>query len=232
MGAFADIARGLSDLLRPALWGVAAKAVLLTLGLLVAVFWAGAWALGVGHDMALSLPLLGVVDVGGAAGVLWVLAALALGALLVTPVAALFIGFLLDDVADAVEARSYPDLPPARAVPATRQIGAALRLLVLMLLANALGLFVWMLATPVAPIYFLLANGWLIGREYFDLVACRRLDDHAAQALRRANRLSSLVVGAGVAAAMAVPLLNLLAPLAGVAAITHQVHRLQGRNPV
>lgn len=231
MGALLDIGRGLADLLRPALWGVALKAVLLTLALLIAAFWAGAWALGVGRDMTLALPLLGVVEIGGAAGILWVLGALALGTLLVTPVAALFVGFLLDDVADAVEARSYPDLPPARPVPALRQVAGALRLLLLMLVANILGLFVWLLAAPVAPFYFLLANGWLIGREYFELVACRRMAPGAATSLRRANRWDGIVVGACVAAAMAVPLVNLLAPLAGVAAVTHQFHRLQGRSP-
>ncbi|MFN3613295.1 MAG: EI24 domain-containing protein [Rubrimonas sp.] len=228
MGAALDIARGLSDLMRPALWGVAIKAVLLTLALLVAAFWGGAWALGVGQDMSLSLPLLGVVEMGGAAGVLWLLGALAIGTLLITPVAALFIGFLLDEVADAVEARSYPGLPPARPAPAWRQVGAALRLLALMLLANFAGLFVWLLATPLAPLYFLIANGWLIGREYFELVASRRLDPTTAGALRRAHRWSNLAVGACVAAAMAIPVLNLIAPLAGVAAVTHQFHRIRG----
>jgi len=222
-----DILRALGDLRSPAMWGVALKAVALTLALLAGAFALAGWALGIGGDLSLTLPWIGQVGVGGGVtGVLWALAALALSAFLMAPVAALFIGFLLDDVVDAVEARDYPALAPAPGVPMLRQMAASLNLLGLMLAANAFGLIVWLLAPPVAPLLFIALNGWLIGREYFETVALRRMDAASARRLRRAHRLAAFGLGVGVALVMSVPLLGLLAPLLGVAAATHLYHRV------
>ena len=224
-----DVVRAVADRRDPRLWGVALKAILLTLALLGLAFGGGAWALGVGSDLSFTLPWIGEVGVGGGAtGALWVVAALVGSMVLTPPVAALFIGVMLDEVVDAVEARSYPGLAPARPVPWLRQIGAATNLLLMMLVANAFGLVVWLLFPPGAPFLFLLINGWLIGREYFELVAFRRLDARQAKALRRSRILSATAIGAAVAAALAVPLLNLIAPLIGVAAATHLFHRFAG----
>jgi uncharacterized protein involved in cysteine biosynthesis len=222
-----DILRAIADLRDPRLWGVVAKAIALTLILLAAAFGGGAWALGVGSDLSFTLPWIGDVSVGGGAtGLLWALAAIAASLFLTPPVAALFVGFLLDDVVDAVEARSYPALSRATPVPWLKQMGAALNLLALMIVANLIGLIFWALFPPVAPFLFLAMNGWLIGREYFELVAFRRVDASRARALRRANGLSATLIGAAVAAALAIPVVNLIAPLLGVAAATHLFHRV------
>lgn len=222
-----DILRALGDLRSPALWGVAVKAVALTLALLAGAFALAGWALGIGSDLSVTLPWIGEVGVGGGVtGALWALAALALSAFLMAPVAALFIGFLLDDVVDAVEARHYPALPRAPGVPMLRQLGAALKLLGLMLVGNGFGLMVWIVFPPAAPFVFLAVNGWLIGREYFETVALRRLDAAAARRLRRAHRMAAFGVGLGVALVMSVPLMGLIAPLLGVAAATHLYHRI------
>jgi uncharacterized protein involved in cysteine biosynthesis len=222
-----DVARALADLRDRRLWGVAAAAVALTLALLAAVFTAAAWALGVGSDLSFTLPWIGVVEIGGGAtGALWTLAALVASLFLTPPVAALFIGMMLDWVVDAVESRNYRGLPPARPVPWLRQMGAAANLLGLMILANLAGLVLWILLPPAAPFVFLAINGWLIGREYFELVAYRRVDPATARALRKKNGLTTTALGAAIAAALAIPVLNLLAPLLGVAAITHMFHRV------
>ena len=222
-----DILRALGDLRSPAMWSVALKAVALTLTLLAGAFALAGWALGIGSDLSFTLPWIGEVGVGGGVtGALWALAALALSAFLMAPVAALFIGFLLDDVVDAVEARDYPALPRAPGVPILRQLGASLKLLGLMLVGNGAGLIMWLLAPPAAPFVFLGVNGWLIGREYFETVALRRMDAAAAKRLRRSHRLAAFGVGLGVALVMSVPLLGLIAPLLGVAAATHLYHRV------
>ena len=220
-----DLARAVADLRDPRLWGVVVKSMLLTLGLL-AVGFAGLGALLGVDDLVFDLPLLGVVDFGALGVFAYVVAAMFGSALLTPLVAALFIGLLLDDVVDAVEDRRYPDAGPARAVPALTQMGAATRLLLTMIAANLLGLLIYLIAAPLAPVTFLLINGYLIGREYFETVALRRVDGRAAKALRRRNRLASTVIGAAVAGLLAVPLANLVAPLLGVAAATHLFHRV------
>lgn len=223
--ALTAILRALRDLGDARLWGVALKAVVVTLVLLGLAFWAGGWALGVGEGLGVALPWSeGFTAPGGLTIALWIAGALVVSTFLTPPVAALFVGLLLDDVVDAVEARRYPDAPPAAAVPVLRQMGAALNLLALMLLANGFGLLVWLLAAPVAPFYFIATNGYLIGREYFELVASRRMSPDAARKERRRLRLSVWAIGAATAAALTVPIVNLLAPLLGVAAATHLHH--------
>jgi uncharacterized protein involved in cysteine biosynthesis len=221
-----DVARALDELRDPAFWGVAAKSVGLTAGLLVASFWGFGWLLGVGEDWSFTLPWIGAVAVGGGVGtVLWVVLASVASAVLMLPVAAVFIGVFLDAIVDAVERRNYPLLPPATPVPVAAQLRAAASLFAMMLALNVLGLAIWALLPPLAPAAFVALNGWLIGREYFETVALRRMDANAARTLRRRWRWSALGVGALVAAALALPLANLFAPLLGVAAMTHLVHR-------
>ena len=62
---------------------------------------------------------------------------------------------------------------------------------------------------------------WAIGRGLFVPVAMRRLDRRDALSLYRAARPVILVQGAILAAAAYVPVLNLLIPVAGVAAMAH-----------
>ncbi|MGF1658944.1 MAG: EI24 domain-containing protein [Rubrimonas sp.] len=221
-----DLARALGELGHAAFWVVAAKAVGLTLALLAGAFALAGWALGVGEGFAIDLPFLDPVEIGGGVGgALFGAAALVASAFLMLPVAALFIGVFLDEIVDAVERRSYRDLPPARPVPLATQLRASLGLLGAMALGNTLALIVYLIAAPLAPFTFVAINGWLLGREYLETVALRRMDRAQAAALRRRWRLSAWGIGAAIAAALIVPIANLFAPLIGVAAATHLYHR-------
>jgi uncharacterized protein involved in cysteine biosynthesis len=223
-----DLAKALGELRDPRFWGVAAKAVALTVALLAASFWGFGQLLGVGADWSFTLPWIGQVNVGGEVGAtLFTLAAMAASAFLMLPVAALFIGVFLDEIVEAVERRGYPGLPPATPVPFVTQARAALSLFGAMLVANLLGLIVYLVAAPIAPAVFVALNGWLIGREYFETAALRRMPPAEAKAFRKRHALAVFGIGAVIAAALALPLANLLAPLLGVAAVTHLFHRLR-----
>jgi uncharacterized protein involved in cysteine biosynthesis len=64
-----------------------------------------------------------------------------------------------------------------------------------------------------------------LGYGLFDGVAQRRMSVDQSRRLRRKMRLPVLAVG-GVLAAMAlVPIMNLLVPILGTAAMTHLLHR-------
>ena len=100
---------------------------------------------------------------------------LVLSVVLMVPVAAAVVGFFLDDVAEAVEARHYPALPPARPLG----LGRAGRRRAALLRAGGRRRTWWrwsiyFAVPPLAPFVFWLVNGFLLGREYFQLVALRR----------------------------------------------------------
>jgi uncharacterized protein involved in cysteine biosynthesis len=73
---------------------------------------------------------------------------------------------------------------------------------------------------------FWLVNGYLLGREYFQLVAMRRLGAAGAANLRRHFGPRIWLAGVLMAVPLSVPVLNLIVPVIGVAVFTHQFHRL------
>jgi len=52
---------------------------------------------------------------------------------------------------------------------------------------------------PFFPIIFYSINGYLLGREYFELVALRRMEFSEANALRKKNSFQIFLVGLFVA---------------------------------
>ena len=133
----------------------------------------------------------------------------------------------LERVVDATEDRYYPSLPPPRPLPLTQSVPAALKLLGASLLLNLVALpayFVPLLNLPV----WLAVNGYLVGREYAELVASRRLAPATATRLRRDNRLVFWLAGAVIAFLLAVPILNLVAPVVGAAFMTMRFQRYCG----
>ena len=81
---------------------------------------------------------------------------------------------------------------------------------------------------PLAPFVFWLVNGFLLGREYFALVARRRLGPEAAAELGRRHAGRIWLAGTAMAVPLSVPVLNLVVPILGVAVFTHQFHRMAG----
>ena len=79
---------------------------------------------------------------------------------------------------------------------------------------------------PLAPFVFWLVNGFLLGREYFQLVAVRRMPVAEAAALRRRHAGRLWLAGVLMAVPLSVPVLNLVVPIVEVAVFTHQFHRL------
>ena len=70
-------------------------------------------------------------------------------------------------------------------------------------------------------------NAYLLGREYFELVALRRLKPISAQRLRRAHRLRLFTAGLLIAGLLTVPIVNLVAPLLSAAFMVHLVIALE-----
>lgn len=186
--------------------------------LAVVLLWAGA---------AWALPLLAV------SGMPWLdtlatmlgWAGVALLSWILFPgVASAGVAFFLEDVAAAVEARHFPNLAPARAPRLGEMAWATTRFLAVVVAVNLL-ILPFLFVPPVFPFVFYPANGYLLGREYFELVAARRIDDDEARALAKRYRWPLWAAGMIAAGMLTVPLLNLLAPVVATAAMVHLFHQ-------
>ncbi len=164
---------------------------------------------------------LGLFTVGLASKTAWVF-----WTYVMAPVALAIVGLFLETVIDAVEDRHYPQLAPVRHRSFFEQAGYALRFLGLMLIVSLLALILSLYSGVLAPAVFVGANGYLIAREYFETVALRRNDEPTVRRLMRKNMVVLWALGAGLALAMAVPYVNLLVPIIGIAAFAHLYHRL------
>lgn len=149
-----------------------------------------------------------------------------LSVFLMVPVASAFTGLFLEDVADAVEDRHYPGLPPAVPLSLGESLRQSVNFLGLVIAVNAGALFLYPFVGPGIPLVFWAINGFLLGREYFSLVALRRLPPGEVKAMRRRNRWTLWAAGTLMAAPLSVPCLNLVIPTLGVATFTHLYHRL------
>lgn len=166
-------------------------------------------------------------DIG--AGIALGIAALVLPILFFPALVTTIMGAMLDSVADAVEARHYPNLNWPRPQHWAEVVSGTLRFLALTVAVNllALPLYLLLLLTGLAVVLAITVNGYLLGREYFDVVAARRLDPKQAKLCFR-NNLGRLWLAGGLIALMfSVPLLNLVAPVVATAFMVHLFQSLR-----
>jgi len=154
------------------------------------------------------------------------LAALVLAWLLFPAMTMLILGFFLDGVVARVESRRYQQLGPIRRRGATAGLGGALRLLALALVLNLLLLPLY-LVPPINLFVYYLLNGYLVGREYFALVALRRVDEEVAGAIWRRHRVRLVLAGVVVVVMLSLPLVNLVAPVMAAAFMLHVFEALR-----
>ncbi|WP_239520665.1 EI24 domain-containing protein [Pseudooceanicola aestuarii] len=173
------------------------------------------------------IPLIGKVQwLDDLVSITGILVMLFLSVFLMVPVASAITSMFLDDVAQAVEDRHYPHLPPALRIPLSTQISDTLGFLGVIIAANLVALLLYIFLAPVALFIFWGLNGFLLGREYFTLAAMRREGRDSARALRRRHMPTIWAAGVLMAIPLSVPLLNLVIPILGAATFTHIYHRL------
>ena len=204
----------------------------LTLALLVGFYLGFVALLGWLLPDSFSLPWIGEISLTGAVlGFVGAPVFLILSAVLMVPVATAFMGIFLEQVADAVEDRHYPGLAPARAIGLVEGLSDSLRFLGVVVAVNLVALVGYVILAPLAPILFWVVNGYLLGREYGQLVALRRRDKAGAAGFRRANSACLFLAGVVMAVLLTIPVVNLLVPIIGAASFTHLYHMLSARHP-
>lgn len=204
--------------------------VALTLALLIGLYGAVLGAIQIFLPDTVILPFIG--EISGLAALLSVgslVVMLVLSPFLMIPVASAFTGLFLDDIAAAVEARHYPHLPAPPPVPLWQSMLDAAGFFGLLVAVNALALLAYPLAGPLTPLIFWAVNGYLLGREYFQIAAMRWLGRRGARARYRNHRGEIWLGGLLMVAPLTIPVVNLFVPVLGAAAFTHLLHRRMPR---
>jgi CysZ protein len=142
------------------------------------------------------------------------------------PVAALFGSLFLDSVAQRVEKKYYPADAPASGAPVFGSLVMGLRLTGWVIVVSLALLPVDIALPGVGSLATVAADGWLLGREYFELVALRHMSRGAANSMRK--RHGAVIYGAGflIALLAAIPVINFIAPFFGAAFMVHVFKRL------
>jgi CysZ protein len=143
--------------------------------------------------------------------------------------AGLIIGIYLEDIARAVEARHYPGLPPAAGAGIGQAIVASLRFAGIAIALNLVALVLVYWIPVVNLVVFVTLNGYLLGREYFEAVALRRLQRADAAALRKRHGARLWIDGAIITFLMSIPVANLAAPVLAMAVMVHELEALRRR---
>ena len=224
---FQDFARALGQIGDPRFRGVLFKGIGLTLLLLFVVYAVVGWLAGWLAPDVLTLPVIGEVTwvddlISGAS----ILLMIVLSVFLMVPVASAFTSIFLDEVADAVEERHYPHLPAAESVSFADGLWDTLNFLGILIAANIAAIILYLIFVPFAPVIFWALNGFLLGREYFQLVAMRHIGRERAKQAFRENLGQIWLAGGLMAVPLSIPLANLIIPVLGAATFTHLYHRV------
>lgn len=134
----------------------------------------------------------------------------------------IFISFFDDQVADVIEQEDYPQLPPA--------VGPFWPTLLndVSFSLKAVALNIICLPLDLIPLFYYGLNGYLLGMQFFRIVAGRRVSPAEAAALIKKAHSPILLTGISISFFSTIPVLNLAAPLVGIAAMLHLFHILRG----
>ncbi|WP_347267025.1 EI24 domain-containing protein [Paracoccus sp. (in: a-proteobacteria)] len=211
------------DLMRPRVFSVLVWGVLLTLLLFALLQAAAFWAIRGLAPESLLLPWVGELPVAPTLSWGSLLLFPLMSIFLMAPVAAGFAGLFAERVAETVEDIHYPaekGLP----VDFRTGLGESLAVMGAVIAVTLLTLLLTPFLGPLAPVLLYGGNGWLLGREFFQMAARRHLHPPQAVALRHERQLQATALGVLIALLLTVPVLNVLVPVLAAAGFTHLFH--------
>ncbi len=226
---FSDFSKAVSQLTDRRFIRVLFFGIALTVALLFGIYALFLTAISSFGPDVLTLPIVGEITwVKDLLGWGSVLIMFGLSFFLMIPVASAFTGLFLEDVARAVEQKHYPNLPPTSRVPFGETLVDTLNFLGLLIGANILAVILYTVLNVFSPLAFWTINGYLLGREYFQMAAMRRLGRIGAKAFGKKHRFEIWVAGVLMTIPLTIPLVNLLIPVLAAATFTHMFQRLEG----
>lgn len=183
-------------------------------------------------DGTMVLPVIGEVTwLGDLLGWGSLFLMLFLSTFLMVPVASAITSLFLDEVASAVEAKHYAHLPPVKGISFYESLRDTINFLGILIGANIVAVSLYVMLPFAAIFIFWALNGFLLGREYFQIAAMRRLGREGAKQARKEHFGLIWLAGCLMAVPLTVPLLNLFIPILGAATFTHLFHQTQMRRP-
>jgi CysZ protein len=217
------VSRSLAQLGDPAFRGVLLRCLAWSLACFAALHAATIWI--VHRLLAFHGWLAWTVDILGSIG------ASLLAFWLFIPLAAAIGTLYSDRIAEAVERRFYPWLPPAQNAPLVEQIWDGVTVAAKVLALSIAALALALLIPGIGLLLGWLIASYAIGRGLFVAIAMRRLPRPVAETLYLQHREVILVSGGLLALAAYIPLLNLLVPIIGTAAMVHIFDMAIAQNP-
>src|SRR5882757_4155140 len=140
------------------------------------------------------------------------------------------ISIFMERIADIVEAEHYPGLGKARGIPIWTGIWTGVVFLFAVMILNLAMLPLYLVALFVAglgAVLFYAINGWLTARLYYEQVAPRRRPPAEVKTWRKANAGVLWLTGIVVVFLGTIPILNLIVPVLGTAAMVHVAQTLR-----
>lgn len=213
LGVFLPAARAVSQLNDPFFRVVLIRSIAWSIACFVALHVAAVWIIHrilELHDwLAWSADILGSVAVSLLA--LW----------LFLPVAAAIGTMYLNQIAVAVERQFYPWLPSPEGASFLEQAWDGITVALKILTLNIMALVLAFVLPGIGLVLGWAIAAYAIGRGLFVAVAMRRMSRPMAESLYRASRGIVLAQGGMLALAAYIPVMNLLIPIIGVAAMVH-----------
>jgi CysZ protein len=158
-------------------------------------------------------------------------AAVTVLALLLFPASfGIVISIFMERIADIVEGEYYPALGPAHGIPIWTGIWTGVVFLLVVVILNLVMLPLYLVALFVAglgAVLFYAINGWLTARLYYEQVALRRRTPAEVKAWRKANAGVLWLTGIAIVFLGTIPILNLIVPVLGTAAMVHVAQTLR-----
>ncbi len=218
---FSAAIKALSQIFEPHFRSIFFKALGLTVLLLIVVWIAIQGLVGYFIDLPqdwqdVTLSIL--TGIGAFLGLGYILA----------PVSAVVVAFYQDQISELVEEHSYPNDRRGKAMPLGESIVTALRFFGVVVVANIFALMLFFIP-GIGQVAFLLVNGYLLGREYFEFIAMRFMSVPEAKAFRRSQSGTVFAAGLIVALVLAIPILNLITPLFATVFMVHVFKELRSR---
>lgn len=218
----ADLFKALNQMPDPAFRRVIGRTLLFSVLLFGGLLWGAWWLLSQTQLFSWGW-LESIVDVLG-----WFAGLIA--AFVLFPGAALIIiSFMLEPVARAVEAKHYPDLAPPRRQPVSEAVWIGIRYSAIAIVLNLILLPLYFV--PVLNILvFGALNGYLLGREYFELIAPRRLEPASIRPMWKRYRGRLWIAGVVITLLLSIPFVNWVMPVAAAAFMLHIFEKLRRQN--
>ena len=216
------ISKSFADVFRPELRKVLWRSIAIALMVLFAIWFGLQKLAGVSIELSYSWLDWGLTLLAS-------LAILAVAIYMVPTTTALVAGIFLDDIAQDVERLHYGEANVGKAMDLTAGLINAVRFGALVLGLNLIA-FMLLLVPGINAIIFLVLNGYLFGREYFELAVLRHVGKLKAKSLRQRYGFRLFVLGLVIAAYLAIPILNLTTPLFATALMVHFVADLRNKS--